>query len=110
MNFKTLFVFLSLLAMAGPMEAGSPPAQGSPAAQPPPPAVCGTGANDWCHAPAGDACGRHRDVASCRADPVCYGVPYRGESVVACDIDARGFSSNCPTVGCTSNPSRPAGR
>jgi hypothetical protein len=27
---------------------------------------------------------------------------YRGESVVACIIDARGFASNCPTVGCRS--------
>jgi hypothetical protein len=61
-------------------------------------------------APAGDPCGRHRNVVACRADPACYGMPYQGESVVACQLDGRGFASNCPTVGCTSTPPRPAGR
>jgi len=70
-------------------------------AQPPP---CGMSPNDWCPAPAGDPCGRHRNAAACRADPACYGMPYRGESVVACILDERGFASNCPTVGCTSSP------
>ena len=36
------------------------------------------------------------------ADLRCYGMPYRGESFVPCFLDARGFASNCPTVGCTS--------
>jgi len=76
-------------------------------AQSPP---CGFSPNDWCPAAAGDPCGRHRTVATCRADPACYGLPYRGESVVACIPDDRGFASNCPTVGCISAPPRPATR
>jgi hypothetical protein len=32
----------------------------------------------------------------------CGGMPYRGESFVACMPEARGFSPNCPTVGCIS--------
>ena len=68
-------------------------------AQPPP---CGASPNDWCPAPRGDPCGRHHNTAACRADGACYGMPYRGESVVRCIVDARGFASNCPTVGCTS--------
>jgi hypothetical protein len=71
---------------------------------------CGFGINDWCPAPPGDACGRHRNVAACRADPACYGMPYRGESVVPCIYDQRGFASNCPTVGCTGTPPRRTGR
>ena len=71
---------------------------------------CGFGIKDWCLAPPGDACGRHRNVAACRADPACYGMPYRGESVVPCIYDQRGFASNCPTVGCTSTPPRRTGR
>jgi hypothetical protein len=55
----------------------------------------------------GDSCGRHRNVAACRADPACYGMPYPGESLVACQLDGRGFASNCPTVGWTSTPPRP---
>lgn len=65
---------------------------------------CGISLGDWCPAPEGDPCGRHADAASCRADPACYGMPYRGESVVPCILDERGFASNCPTVGCTSRP------
>ena len=73
------------------------------------PLGCGFGIRDWCPVPPGDACGRHRNVEACRADPACYGLPYRGESVVSCLLDARGFASNCPTVGCTSAPtSRPS--
>ena len=71
--------------------------------------ACGMNINDWCPAPPGDPCGRHRDTAACMADPACYGMPYRGESFVPCVLDARGFSSNCPTVGCTSTPP-PRGR
>ena len=67
-------------------------------------AVCGLKPDDWCPAPAGDPCGRHHNVATCRADSSCYGMPYKGESLTACTIDSRGFSSNCPTVGCTSTP------
>ena len=35
---------------------------------------------------------------------VANGMRYRGESVIACILDERGFASNCPTVGCTSDP------
>jgi len=63
---------------------------------------CGMGPSDWCPAPAGDTCGRHKTASECKADKACYGMPYRGESVVACRFDERGFASNCPTVGCTS--------
>src|SRR6478736_5901051 len=62
-------------------------------------ADCGTRPDDWCAAPAGDPCGAHQDVASCRADARCGGRAYAGESVVACRSDARGFGLNCPTVG-----------
>jgi hypothetical protein len=68
------------------------------------PVPCGVNPKDWCPAPTGDPCGRHRNVAQCRADAACYGMPYRGESVIACMLDERGFASNCPTVGCTSLP------
>ena len=44
------------------------------------------------------------NAAACRADPTCFGMPYRGESVVPCILDARGFASNCPTAGRTSTP------
>jgi len=63
---------------------------------------CGLSPHDWCAAPAGDACGRHANQAECRADPKCRGMPYRGESVVACMPDGKGFWSNCPAVGCVS--------
>src|SRR5947209_11465950 len=69
-----------------------------------PPASCGSSPSDWCPAPAGDLCGVHKDTASCKADSACFGMPYRGESLVACHFDERGFASNCPTVGCTSAP------
>jgi hypothetical protein len=72
-------------------------APGAAAAQ-----LCAMDPRGWCPAAADDPCGRHRNVESCRADPRCYGLPYRGESVVACHYDARGFGLNCPTVGCTS--------
>ena len=65
---------------------------------------CGLGPSDWCPPPPGDPCGKHSDTAACRADPACYGMPYRGESVVACTRDERGFGKNCPTVGCTATP------
>jgi hypothetical protein len=65
---------------------------------------CGGSLTDWCPAPTGDPCVRHRDTQSCQADPQCYGLPYRGESLVACILDPRGFAKNCPTVGCSSTP------
>jgi hypothetical protein len=72
--------------------------------EPDPP--CGLGPDDWCAAPDGDPCGQHQDEAACRADPACYAMPYRGESVVRCDWDERGFAPNCPAVGCTSTPGK----
>ena len=63
---------------------------------------CGLSPDDWCEASAGDPCGRHGDEAACRADIACFGMPYRGESVVRCLWDERGFAPNCPAVGCTS--------
>jgi hypothetical protein len=63
---------------------------------------CGMSPRDWCPSPPGDLCGKHKDVPSCKADPRCKGMPYRGESVVACEDDGSGFSPNCPTVGCIS--------
>jgi hypothetical protein len=65
---------------------------------------CGLRPDDWCPAPPGDPCGGHEDEATCRADPACFGMLYRGESVVACLWDERGFATNCPAVGCTSSP------
>jgi hypothetical protein len=78
----------------------------TPALPPPGPSAlpCGVSSHDWCPAPKGDPCGRHRDEASCRADRRCVGMPYRGESVVPCMVDARGFATNCPVVGCMSPP------
>jgi hypothetical protein len=94
MNPKAIFTSLSLLALAALVAA----------AQPRP---CGMNPDDWCPAPLGDPCGRHHNVAACRADKACYGMPYQGESLVSCVVDERGFASNCPTVGCTSTPPRP---
>ncbi|MGD9882846.1 MAG: hypothetical protein AB7F22_31950 [Reyranella sp.] len=88
-------------ALLGLVLAGLAVASAPVAAQPPP---CGENPRDWCPAAPGDPCGRHRNAAACRADPACYGMPYRGESVVACILDERGFGTNCPTVGCTSTP------
>ena len=62
---------------------------------------CGLKANDWCAPPAGDPCGAHKTADSCRADARCAGMTYRGEGP-ECKIDERGFSTNCPTVGCIS--------
>ncbi|HLX06559.1 MAG TPA: hypothetical protein VKY89_01715 [Thermoanaerobaculia bacterium] len=68
---------------------------------------CGFRPDDWCPAPAGDACGRHHAEGACRDDPGCRGLPYRGESVVACIPDAQGFWSNCPAVGCIARSDPP---
>jgi hypothetical protein len=96
MTAKSIAPLLLSLALSGFAPA---------AAQQPPP--CGMRPGDWCPAPPGDSCGRHRNAAACRADPACYGMPYRGESVVGCIFDERGFASNCPTVGCTGSPPAP---
>jgi hypothetical protein len=64
--------------------------------------ICGAGVSDWCDVAADDPCGAHKDVDACKKDARCEGLPYRGESVVACIAEARCFSSNCPTVGCIS--------
>jgi hypothetical protein len=65
-------------------------------------AFCGMGFGDWCASPPGDPCGVHKNVAECRADPKCKGMPYRGESVAGCQYDDAGYATNCPTVGCIS--------
>jgi hypothetical protein len=92
---RAILMSLSLLALAALVAAAEPHA-------------CGMSPSDWCPAPSGDPCGRHRNVTACRADPACYGMPYHGESLVSCIVNERGFGSNCPTVGCTSTPPRPA--
>ncbi len=56
----------------------------------------------WCPGVVGDPCGAHPDVASCRADERCEGIPYTGESLVPCVGDERCFAKNCPTCGCIS--------
>jgi hypothetical protein len=66
--------------------------------------ICGTSPGDWCPSYRGDPCNRHKSADACRTDPKCYGMPYRGESLIACMYDERGYASNCPTVGCTSRP------
>jgi hypothetical protein len=63
---------------------------------------CGLSPSDWCPALKDDPCGSHKDKSSCMADGKCEGMPYGGESVIACQFDSRGFASNCPTVGCMS--------
>ena len=70
--------------------------------EPSPDSFCGMSPSDWCTAPAGDPCGKHKDVDSCKQDSKCEGMPYRGESVVICLTDNRCFGTNCPTVGCIS--------
>ena len=70
------------------------------------PDTCGVRPNDWCASPVGDPCGRHKTAAACKADRACHGMLYRGESVIACLWDSRGFAPNCPTVGCISAPKR----
>lgn len=64
--------------------------------------LCGTRVNDWCPSPPNDPCGEHKNAIECEKDSRCEGLPYVGESVVACEMNLRCFSSNCPTVGCVS--------
>ena len=65
---------------------------------------CGLSIRDWCPAPPGDPCGRRENERACRTDPDCVGMRYRGESVVACQPDGKGFWTNCPAVGCITPP------
>ena len=69
-----------------------------------PEVACGMSSRDWCPSPEGDPCGEHADEESCRGDARCVGLPYRGESFVACQPDGHGFWTNCPAVGCVSKP------
>ena len=89
------------LALAG----GACSAPSSPTAKPK--ANCGVSPDDWCTTAADGPCGAHPDQATCRADDRCQGMPYRGESVVACMPDGKGFWSNCPAVGCVERKGAP---
>jgi hypothetical protein len=82
-----------------------------PAPAPPPPERkpgCGRSPGDWCTSAADGPCGAHPDQDSCRADARCEGAPYRGESLVACTPDGKGFWTNCPAVGCVERKGAPA--
>jgi hypothetical protein len=79
-----------------------PPATALPTPPPPSRERCGSSPSDWCASPPGDPCGVHKDTAACKADPKCKGMPYTGESFVACKPDGKGFWTNCPSVGCIS--------
>ena len=67
---------------------------------------CGLSPQDWCPPPASDPCSMYNSERSCRADKRCEGLPYRGESVMACIPDGTGFWTNCPAVGCRSRTLR----
>ncbi len=105
MRAMRALVFACLVACGSKPVPTTAPVTATPTEQPadkPADPTCGTRPSDWCPSPPGDACGAHKDTASCKADPRCAGMPYRGESLVACQYDARNFASNCPTVGCVS--------
>jgi len=103
---STLVIFFLLVmtgvafAQGGPTEAVGEMLKGPWKTKPR--ADCGVRPTDWCPSPPGDPCGEHLNEKSCRADPRCKGMPYRGESVVACKEDLEGFWTNCPSVGCIS--------
>jgi hypothetical protein len=63
---------------------------------------CGLSPGDWCSAAPDDVCGKNKNLDACKRDARCQGIPYKGESVVACIDSPTGFSSNCPSVGCMS--------
>jgi hypothetical protein len=86
LGFAALLL-LALCAYAGAVEPNLP---------------CGFSPKDWCISPSGDPCGRHKNENQCRSDPLCKGMLYRGESVVRCEADSKGFWRNCPAVGCIS--------
>jgi hypothetical protein len=96
---KTFFHFglAALLALVGTVCAQAPTAENMQGS-------CGMRPSDWCEADKSDPCNVHHDAKSCDADAGCVGLPYRGESMVACHYDTRGFSGNCPVVGCRSKP------
>jgi len=99
LKVRALLVLLGVACFVG-ARAGDSAAQIRPMGP-----ACGLSTQDWCAAPAGDGCGEHENEAACRADARCEGMPYRGESVVACMPDGKGFWKNCPAVGCVSRPS-----
>ncbi len=94
LNFSLLTLFILTISLFGSLSC-SAPFPSKPSCNPRAPSA-------WCEAASGDACGKHKDLASCRADESCQGVPYQGESVIACLDDGKGFSTNCPSVGCIS--------
>lgn len=67
---------------------------------------CGMGIKDWCTVPSWDFCGSHKNTQECKADSNCQGIPYRGESMIPCQYDEKGYATNCPTVGCASRCDR----
>jgi hypothetical protein len=92
-------------ASPSPVPASAPKASADPKDARPPAAggrPCGVRPGEWCPSPEGDPCGVHTNVAACKSDPKCKGMPYRGESFAPCRDDGSGFSPNCPTVGCIS--------
>lgn len=93
---------LSLLLLLGCASTPDPHAAGAGERMGSTDPSCGVSTDDWCAAPEGDPCGIHANEALCRADARCRGLPYRGESVVACMPDGKGYWSNCPAVGCVS--------
>ena len=93
---------LAFAALAALLLLAGPAVQAQQATRP-----CQTDASGWCPGETDDPCGRNHFAWSCKLDAMCYGVPYTGESLVACKLDERGFGINCPTVGCTSR--RPGG-
>lgn len=111
---STLLLVLALAACSGagdpapgegPTEPTGPPTREALPTEPTPAeraasANCGSSPSDWCASPAGDPCGAHHNAGACSGDPHCEGRPYTGESFVACQLDARCFATNCPTVGC----------
>lgn len=104
-SMRTLCIVLLVVAACNSKPSapsGAPPSAPGAAKDVPADPSCGTRPTDWCASPPGDPCGEHKDVESCKADPKCVGMPYRGESAVVCEYDARVFGKNCPTVGCRS--------
>lgn len=90
---KSLVLAAIAMLLAGQTWTAAP-AQAAPPCQMDP--------SGWCPGEKDDPCGRNHFVWSCKLDSACFGVPYTGESAVACKLDERGFGLNCPTVGCTS--------
>src|SRR4029450_7547604 len=104
MRLLSTLTLLLLLGMTGAACAQGGPTEGVTEMlkgpwKPKPAADCGLRPNDWCPAPPGDPCGAHLNEKSCRADPKCKGMPYRGESVERCKEDLEGFWTNCTSVG-----------